>query len=147
MKKLIILVLVLLSNSNLMALDLDRVTASNGYISSYSDVALFFNLDRGETIDIYTSGSANLFCGMSTIDDSQTLLLAQRTLNLVPITYTAPSKNLYILLCMKSSGLSGNSFVIIERSYSIKRRALSVMNMNEPELINKLLDHMSAIMD
>lgn len=147
MKKLIALALLASLSSNVSALNLDESIATEAYISSFSNGVLLFNLDAGETVNIYAIGPTKVFCAMATFSDSSKLLFAQRAINYVPINFTARTKDIHLVLCLKDSGISAKNYVLMERGVPAKRTKKEMIDSSNIELINQAKEQISKIIE
>lgn len=143
--KIVMMVLILVLTSSSYALDLNKSYGSQHYISSYSNGALFKNLRAGEAIRIYTFGSTNLFCGVSVYGDAGNLLLADRITSFGK-NFISKSNSLHMFLCLKTSGVSGYNFIVIE---DITKRVHvdNDINNSDSELLIRLQNEMKALLN
>lgn len=141
--KTIVFVLALALTSATCAFDIDRITAGKFYVSSYSSAVLFYNMNAGSSINIYAHGGPDVFCGVSTLTEPANMLMAD-FLDIRGMTFNAWSKDVYIVLCIKNRGVSGNVILLIEDRV---KRSSSKNVINESYLLLQLQDEFDAIFD
>ena len=126
--------------SSVSALDIDRSTGGGFYVSSYSTAAMYYNMNAGEAINIYNYGPTNVFCGVATFSNPAGLLMADYV-SMTPSSFTAPHKDLYLIVCIKSSGISGDNILVLENI--VKRNSVeNVINGSDSALLEQLIIEM-----
>jgi len=121
---------------------------SVGYLSSYSSVAVIFNAHAGQ--HLLLAGlpmqyySTQGYCGLARFMDPNNMLAYGYSINF--LYATAPADDLYLFLCIKSSGLSGD-FLLAAADSSLMgiSESMSTQSIKEypEELINKLQEAMA----
>ena len=138
--------LALTLSANTMALDIDRITGGMFYVSSYSNATLFYNIDAGQSINITRFGGPILFCGVAALDNPGRILTSNYLGTGGTMRFSAFSKNLYIVLCIKASGLSDDSLLVIEDV--VKRSSeQNIINDNDSGLYQQLQDAMDEVFE
>lgn len=90
------------------------IGASTGYISSLESPALMFNAHQGQSLlltgylmDYYSTEG---YCGLAPFTSSGSMIATGYSSDYIFVT--APVDDLYMFLCVKSSGISGDLMLI-----------------------------------
>jgi len=105
MKKLLASILMALSLST-QADQIEYVHAATiGYLSSYTNVSVGINADKGQWLAFNTYSSVTgCFCGISALDDPGNILAADYGVTMLKV----PEDNFYMVLCIKTGGISSD---------------------------------------
>jgi len=149
MKRLVLIGMIVLSLvSFVQASEYDWVLGgSKGYLSSYSNVAVIFNAHSGQPLLLaglpMQYSSTQGFCGLARFMDPQNMLAYGYSTSF--LYATAPAGDLYMFLCIKSSGISGDLILIAGDSSLLGISSSVGMQRIEEypeEMINKLQEAM-----
>lgn len=150
MKRLVLIGIIVLSLvSFAQASEFDWVLAgSMGYLSTYSSVAVLFNAHAGQHLILagvpaqYYSTQG--YCGLARYMDAKNMLAYGFSTSY--LYATAPADDLYVFLCIKSSGLSGDIILVAADSSLIGiSESMRTQSIEEYplEMTDKLQDAMS----
>jgi hypothetical protein len=89
--------------------------ASTGYVSSYTGTGVGFNLSAGERVLMMGGASSVVgFCGLASYLNPGYILLTAFSTQIAQ--FTAPYSDLYVYVCVKSSGISDDLVLIVMSS-------------------------------
>ncbi len=150
MKRLVLIgMVVLLFVSVVHASEYDWILGgSAGYLSTYSNVAVIFNAHAGQHLLLaglpMDYSSTQGFCGLARFMDPQNLLAYGYSTSY--LYAAAPGDDLYMFLCIKSSGVSGDIILVAADSSLIGiSESMRTQSVEEYplEMTDKLQDAMS----
>ena len=151
-KLLLILMMLLLVFSVAEANDYDWVKAGSiGYLSTFSAPAVYFNARAGNHLLLAALpmdySSMQGYCGLARMGNSTTIVSGFLS---AYIYATAPIDDLYIFLCIKSSGSSGNILMVAADTVLMGSASVSAEDLGEktedPELLKSLQEEIDRIM-
>ncbi len=134
---------ILLSISTAQASNIDWIeAASAGYLSTYSSPSILFNGRAGDSVALLMApidySSTSGYCGLSRLDAPSTIIASGY--GAYGLFGVLPADDMYIFLCIKASGLSGNVIlaVIDPAVLAVSSADRSASAVAPPELTERL---------
>jgi hypothetical protein len=120
------------------------VGASIGNISSVDSPALIFNAYGGQSLLLaglpMTYSSTEGYCGLAPFTSSGSVIASGYSSDF--IFATAPFDDLYMFLCVKSSGLSGDLMLVAADTYTLNVSSTASAKSTKKEVPQELKDRL-----
>ena len=133
MKKLLAVTLMALS----LSASADKIpgihAAGIGYVSEFSDAVVAINANAGTQLGFSNySAVTRSFCGVAGLNNASKIL----AFGYSDVFFTAPTNDLYLVVCVKSFGLSSNVIVSIGDPWFYGVQSRSIEHANESDVKN-----------
>ena len=131
MKKLLAVTLMALS----LSASADKIpgihAAGIGYVSEFSDAVVAINANAGTNLGFSNySTVTRSFCGVAGLNNASNIL----TFGYGDTFFTAPRDDMYLVICIKSSGLSSDVVVSIGDPWFYGAQSRSIESVNEQDM-------------